>query len=183
MQARARLVSQPPTPTGRASPDHKIRVRPLGARVDMSNAKIHNRSASHAMRNRAVKSNNIVALALEPQTYLTCCAFGCAPLMHPLCFKIRHRFLARRRIPAICSALRRASSYRPEPAAIVRCRVSPHDPPDVPLAIEHVVIIIRPLAAWPPFECAFQNKHESDYCSLRQKTHGYLICANASGLG
>ena len=35
----------------------------------------------------------------------------------------------------------------------------PHDPAEVPLAVEHVVIIVRPLAARAGFGTAFEGQH------------------------
>ena len=48
---------------------------------------------------------------------------------------------------------------RPEPAAIFWRRVRPHDAPDVPVAVEHVVIVVRPLAARSGFGGAFEGEH------------------------
>ena len=48
------------------------------------------------------------------------------------------------------------------PLAICRPRVRPHDAADVAVAVEHVVIIVRPFAARARFRSAFQNEHGSD---------------------
>jgi hypothetical protein len=37
---------------------------------------------------------------------------------------------------------------RLKPAAIFRRRVRPHDATDVLVAVEHIVVVIRPCAAW-----------------------------------
>jgi len=50
----------------------------------------------------------------------------------------------------------------PEPPAIFWHSVRPHDAADVPVAVEHVVVVVRPLAAWAGFRGAFQNEHGSD---------------------
>jgi hypothetical protein len=63
------------------------------------------------------------------------------------CFKIRHRLLTARGVTAISGALRHARGDGPEPAAILGRCVGPHDPADVPLAVERIVIIVRPRAA------------------------------------
>ena len=47
----------------------------------------------------------------------------------------------------------------PEPATIFWCRVRPHDAADVPVAVEHVIIVIRPLAARARFGGAFEGQH------------------------
>jgi hypothetical protein len=41
----------------------------------------------------------------------------------------------------------RMSAIGGKPAAIFRCRVRPYDAADVPVAVEHVVVVVRPLAA------------------------------------
>jgi len=58
-------------------------------------------------------------------------------------------------------ALRHARCDRPEPAAIFRRRVRPHDAADVPVAIEYVVVVVRPFAAWAGFRGAFEREHGS----------------------
>ena len=58
--------------------------------------------------------------------------------------------------------VRELGGDRPEPAAICRRGVRPHDAADVPVAVEHVVVVVRPLAAWAGFRGAFQNEHGSD---------------------
>jgi hypothetical protein len=68
----------------------------------------------------------------------------------PRRFKIHHRFLPRRRVAAIIRTLRHPRRDRPEPAAIFRCRVRPHDPADVAGAVEHVVVVVRPGARGLP---------------------------------
>src|SRR5665647_1717400 len=49
-----------------------------------------------------------------------------------------------RGVTAIMRASRHARCDRPEPAAIFRRRVRPHDAADVPVAIEYVVVVVRP---------------------------------------
>jgi hypothetical protein len=44
-------------------------------------------------------------------------------------------------------------------AAIFRRRVRPHDAADVPLAVEHAVVVVRPLAARAGFGGAFEGEH------------------------
>ena len=51
----------------------------------------------------------------------------------------------------------------PEPATIFRRRVRPHDAADVPVAIEHVIIIIRPCAARAGFGGAFEGEHARNF--------------------
>ena len=46
-----------------------------------------------------------------------------------------------------------------KPEAIFRRRVRPHDAADVPVAVEHVIIVIRPLAARARFGGAFEGQH------------------------
>ena len=61
--------------------------------------------------------------------------------------EIRHRLLTALSIPSIMRVLRHARGDRPEPAAICRRGVGPEDAADVPVAVEHVVVVVRPLAA------------------------------------
>ena len=56
--------------------------------------------------------------------------------------KVRHRFLARRRIAAIIGRLRDARRDRPKPGRVSAGRVRPHDAADVLVAIDHVIIIV-----------------------------------------
>ena len=65
--------------------------------------------------------------------------------------EIRHRFLPGGGIAPIIGALRHARRDRPEPSAICRPRVRPHDAADVLVDIEHIVIIVRPMAARAAF--------------------------------
>ena len=55
--------------------------------------------------------------------------------------------------------LRDAGRYRPEPGLVSASRVRPQDAAYVPLAIEHVVIIIRPRATGAVFGGAFEGEH------------------------
>jgi hypothetical protein len=73
----------------------------------------------------------------------------------PLRLEISHRFLAACRIASIRSRLRHPRRDRPEPAAIFWRRMRPHDAADVLVAVEHVVVVVRPLAARAGFGCAF----------------------------
>jgi hypothetical protein len=58
--------------------------------------------------------------------------------------------------------LRHARSGRLEPRlSMWRLRVK-HDAPDVPVAVEHVVIVVRPLAAQAAFDGAFEGEHGLD---------------------
>jgi hypothetical protein len=63
----------------------------------------------------------------------------------------------------ILRVLRHARRDRPEPRRLTAGRVRPHDAADVPLAVEHVVVVVRPCAAGAGFGCVFQNKHGSVY--------------------
>ena len=58
----------------------------------------------------------------------------------PRRLEISHRFLARRGVASIMRILRHARRDRPKPAAIFWRCVRPHDPPDVPVVVEHVVV-------------------------------------------
>jgi hypothetical protein len=69
----------------------------------------------------------------------------------PRRFKIHHRFLPRRRVAAIIRTLRHPRRDRPEPAAIFRRRMRLHDAPEELTAVEHIVIVVRPLAARAAF--------------------------------
>ena len=60
--------------------------------------------------------------------------------------EIRHRFLPRRRVTAIMRVLRHARGDRPKPGRVSVGRVRKKDATDVLVAVEHVVIIVRPLA-------------------------------------
>ena len=76
--------------------------------------------------------------------------------------KIRHRILARRRIPSIIRTLRHPRRDAPEPAAIFRPRMRPHDATDVLVAVPHGIINVRPLAAQSAFDGAFEGEHGLD---------------------
>jgi hypothetical protein len=52
-----------------------------------------------------------------------------------------------------CRSVRRD---RPEPAAIIRRSVRPHDPANVLLAVEYVVVVVRPSAAQGAFYDAWK---------------------------
>jgi hypothetical protein len=54
--------------------------------------------------------------------------------------------------------LRDARGDRPEPAAIFRRGVGPHDAADVLLAVEYVVIVVRPLPAGTMLGRAFEDQ-------------------------
>jgi hypothetical protein len=54
--------------------------------------------------------------------------------------------------------LRHPRRDRPELRRVLARRVRPHDPPDVLLAVVHVVIVIRPRAAGAEFGCAFEGE-------------------------
>ena len=56
-------------------------------------------------------------------------------------------------------ALRHPRRDRPEPTAICRRRVRPHDAAEVPVAVERDVTIVRPLAARAVFGGAFEGWH------------------------
>ena len=58
--------------------------------------------------------------------------------------------------------LRHSRCDCPEPAAICRRCVRPHDAADVLVAVPHVVIIVRPLAAQAAFDGAFEGEHGLD---------------------
>jgi len=63
-------------------------------------------------------------------------------------------------------------------STICRRRVRPHDAADVPVAVEHVIIIVRPLAARAGFGGAFQQEHGSGFlsgCFLTYPGHGLLF--------
>ena len=55
--------------------------------------------------------------------------------------------------------LRHPRRDRPEPAAIFRRRVRPHDATDVPFAVERIVVVIRPRATGAVFGGAFEGEH------------------------
>ena len=82
----------------------------------------------------------------------------------PRGFKIRHRFLPRRRVASIMGVLRHSRRDRPKPLAICRRSVRPHDAGNVLLAVEDVIIIVRPFAAQAGFKGAFEGEHELDWC-------------------
>jgi hypothetical protein len=65
----------------------------------------------------------------------------------PCRFEIRHYRLTARRVGSVLGALRDARRDRPKPSRLSRCRVRPHDPADVPITVEHVVVVVRPCAA------------------------------------
>jgi hypothetical protein len=73
---------------------------------------------------------------------LTADGLGCAAL--PSRLEPRHRLLTACCIASVMRVLRDAGRYRPEPGLVSASRVRPQDAAYVPLAIEHVVIIIRP---------------------------------------
>src|ERR1035437_6736705 len=75
--------------------------------------------------------------------------------------EIRHRFLPGGGIALIIGALRHARRDRPEQSAIWRPRVRPHDATDVLVAVPHVIINVRPLAAQSAFGGAFESEHGS----------------------
>ena len=75
----------------------------------------------------------------------------------PRRLEIRHRLLAARRIASIMRVLRHPRRDRPEPAAIFRRGVGPQDAPDVPVAVEHVVVVVRPLAVGRLLEARFSR--------------------------
>jgi hypothetical protein len=54
--------------------------------------------------------------------------------------------------------LRHPRSDRPEPAAICRRRLRPHDAADVPLTVENVVVVIGPRTAGAGFGGAFEGE-------------------------
>jgi hypothetical protein len=55
--------------------------------------------------------------------------------------------------------LRHAHRYRPKPWCVSVGRVRPHDPPDLSLAVEHLVIVIVPGAAGAMFRGSFEGEH------------------------
>ena len=65
-------------------------------------------------------------------------------------------------------ALRIACEDRPEPAAIFGCRLRPHDAANMQITVEHVVVVIRPLAARAGFRGAFEDEHGSIIDLVRQ---------------
>ena len=70
------------------------------------------------------------------------------PSLYPLRLEIRHRLLAARRVPLIEERrFRFERRDRPEPRASRRCLWVEEYPTDVPVAVEHVVIVVRPFAA------------------------------------
>jgi hypothetical protein len=73
--------------------------------------------------------------------------------------EIRHRLLTARHIASILRVLRHARRDRPEPRRVPAGRVRPQDAADVPLAVEHVVVIVRPCAARAGFGGAFESEH------------------------
>src|SRR5450759_1699728 len=76
--------------------------------------------------------------------------------------EIRHRFLPGGGISPIIGALRHARRDRPEPSAIYRPRMRPHDATDVLVAVPHVIINVRPLAAQSAFGGEFEGEHGLD---------------------
>ena len=92
----------------------------------------------------------------------------------PCRLKIRHRLLTARSITAIMRALRDARGDRPEPTAILRRCVGPHDPTDVMVAVEHIVIVVRPFAARAALRCAFERQHGFSVC------RGSWVMANSA---
>jgi hypothetical protein len=65
----------------------------------------------------------------------------------PRLLKRRHRGLWRRRIATIMRALRHPRRDRPEPGRLSVGCVRPQDATDVPVAVEHIVIVVRPADA------------------------------------
>ena len=54
--------------------------------------------------------------------------------------------------------LRHPDRDRPEPRRVPVGRVRPHDPAYVPLAVEHVVVVVRPWAAREVLGRAFEGE-------------------------
>jgi len=95
--------------------------------------------------------------ALIPKSDIACWLIAQPPRL-----KIRHRFLPGGGIAPIIGALRHARRDCPKPSAIFRPRVRPHDATDVLVAVPHVVIIVRPLAAQAALDGAFEGEHGLD---------------------
>jgi|NGEPerStandDraft_8_1074529.scaffolds.fasta_scaffold196372_1 hypothetical protein len=56
-------------------------------------------------------------------------------------------------------ALRHARRDRPEPRRVSAGLVCPHDAANVLVAVEYVVIIVRPLAVRATFRCVLKGEH------------------------
>jgi hypothetical protein len=59
------------------------------------------------------------------------------------------------------AGLRHTRCDGPEPRCVPAGRVRPHDATDVLVAVPHVIINVRPLAAQSAFGCAFEDEHWS----------------------
>ena len=88
----------------------------------------------------------------------------------PRRLEIRHRLFTGRRIATIMRVLRQARRDRPEPRRVPAGRVRPHDPAYVLPAVEYVVVVIRPCAAWVGLRSAFQDQHRISLIPTPHKT-------------
>ena len=80
--------------------------------------------------------------------------------------------------------LRDARGDRPEPRVSGRRLRRPHDPADVffavLVALDYVIIVGRPFAAWAAFGCAFEDEHTSvclsaAFSSRKSRDRGFYL--------
>jgi hypothetical protein len=84
--------------------------------------------------------------------------------------EIHYRFLAACRLASIMRVLRHPRRDRPELERASARRVRRHDAADLPVAVEHVVVVVGPLAARAGFGGAFQGQHFANAGRNRPKT-------------